>query len=84
VNRFRKGRVLTSTSLAFHFPVSIKVACEGEMGERVRVVLCCGETGCASVELKGDVVEICSESGTARLTTEEWNLLVSKIKNGEL
>jgi hypothetical protein len=48
----------------------------------VRVVLCCGKTGCASVEFKGDMVEICSKSGTARLTAEEWNLLVSKIRNG--
>jgi hypothetical protein len=50
----------------------------------MRVVLCCGKSGCPVLEFKDGFVEIHSESGTAKLTKDEWELLVSKIKNGEL
>ena len=50
----------------------------------VHIVLCCGKSGCASVEFKENGVEIVPNTGTAKLTTDEWNLLVSKIKSGEL
>jgi len=50
----------------------------------MRVVLCCGKSGCTSVEFKDGAVEISSDNGIAKLTTAGWNLLVSKIKSGEL
>ena len=50
----------------------------------MRVQLCCGKSGCATIEFKDGAVEISSETGTATLTADEWNLLVSKIKSGEL
>jgi len=50
----------------------------------MKVVLCCGKSGCASVEFKDSGVEIASDNGVPKLTADEWNLLVSKIKSGEL
>jgi hypothetical protein len=47
------------------------------------IVLCCGKKGCAKIEFKGDCVEISGE-GRARITRDEWNLLVEKISAGEL
>lgn len=47
------------------------------------IVLCCGKKGCARIEFKGDCVEISGE-GSAKITREEWNLLVEKISAGEL
>ncbi|MEM2192688.1 MAG: hypothetical protein QXG38_03635 [Candidatus Hadarchaeales archaeon] len=47
------------------------------------IVLCCGKKGCAKIEFKEDCVEISGE-GTARISRDEWNLLVDKIAAGEL
>lgn len=50
----------------------------------MRVVLCCGKSGCPAVDFKGDSVEIGESDNVAKLTAGEWNLLVEKIKSGEL
>lgn len=50
----------------------------------MQVVLCKGKCGCAKVEFKGDRVEIGETGNLAKLTTDEWNLLVDKVKIGEL
>ena len=52
---------------------------EKEM-RKMKVVLCCGGEGCAEVVFAADGVEI----GEAKLTVAEWNLLVDKIRSGEL
>ena len=46
----------------------------------MNVVLCCGGKGCAEIVLASDGVKI----GEAKLTAAEWNLLVDKIRSGEL
>ncbi len=50
----------------------------------MRVVLCCGKSGCPAVEFKESCVEIGEADHTAKLTAGEWNLLVEKIRSGEL
>ena len=47
---------------------------------KMKVVLCCGGKSCAEVVFAADGVEI----GEAKLTVAEWNLLVDKIRSGEL
>lgn len=50
----------------------------------MQVVLCCGGEGCAKVVLAADGVEIGEAGNLAKLTADEWNLLVDRIKSGEL
>lgn len=52
--------------------------------EKRRVVLCpeCG--ACPEVVFENDEVLIGEEGKTARLTKQQWNDLVAKIKKGEL
>lgn len=50
----------------------------------MRVVLCCGKSGCPAVEFKTDGVEIGETGNCAKLTADEWNLLVDKVKSGKL
>lgn len=47
-------------------------------------VLCCGKKGCAKVVLAADGVEIGEADNLVKLTADEWNLLVDKIRSGEL
>lgn len=46
----------------------------------------CGTQGscCPDVECNGTEVTIGEEGNTVRLTKAEWNLLVQKIRSGEL
>lgn len=46
----------------------------------------CGQQGscCPDVEFNGTEVRIGEDANTVRLTTAEWNILVEKIKSGEL
>ncbi len=46
----------------------------------MKVILCGDGKCCAEVVLAADGVEI----GEAKLTAAEWNLLVDKIRSGEL
>lgn len=46
----------------------------------------CGQQGscCPDVEFDGASVRIGEASNVVRLTKQEWNLLVEKIRSGEL
>ncbi len=48
------------------------------------LVLCCGKKGCARIDFVADGVEIRDDDNVVKLSSEEWNLLVEKIKRGEL
>lgn len=51
-----------------------------------KVKLCgsgCG-SGCPDVEFTGTAVRIGEDENSVRLTPAEWNLLVEKIRAGEL
>lgn len=51
-----------------------------------RVVLLCGagSCGCPTVEVTQNEVTIGEVGNLVKLTTEQWNLLVDKVKAGEL
>ncbi|MCL4436811.1 MAG: hypothetical protein M1503_12350 [Thaumarchaeota archaeon] len=44
----------------------------------------CGKGHCPAVEMQGDKVLIGEDKNTAVLSKAEWNVLVEKIKTGEL
>ncbi len=49
------------------------------------VMLCgTGCCGCPLVEVSQDGVTISEGTSSVKLSTEEWNLLINKIKSGEL
>lgn len=49
-----------------------------------KVVLCNDCQHCPAVEMGEDAVRIGEEGNLAVLTRAEWNLLVEKVKSGEL
>ena len=49
-----------------------------------KVVLCSTCRSCPAVEFTGDGVRIGEDQNLVVLTRKEWNLLVAKIKSGEL
>lgn len=48
------------------------------------IMLCCGKGGCAQIEFVAGGVEISDAGDRVKLSSEEWNLLVDKVKSGEL
>ncbi|MFH1821870.1 MAG: hypothetical protein ABH852_05480 [Methanobacteriota archaeon] len=48
------------------------------------VVLCCGKKGCARIDFVADGVEIRDDQNVVKLSSDEWDLLVEKIKSGEM
>ncbi len=49
-----------------------------------KVVLCGSCSSCPAVEFKGDGVMIGEDENMVKLSREEWNILVDKVKKGEL
>ncbi len=49
-----------------------------------KVILCKDCHCCPAVEFRGDEVRIGEDANTAVLTREQWNILVEKVKTGEL
>ncbi len=49
-----------------------------------KVVLCGSCSSCPAVEFKGDGVLIGEDENMVKLSREEWNILVDKVKKGEL
>lgn len=49
-----------------------------------KVTLCQDCHCCPAVELDGNAVRIGEEGNLVVLTKEEWNILVEKVKTGEL
>ncbi len=47
-------------------------------------VYICEKSCCPAVEINGDDVLIGEGANTVRLKKNEWNMLVAKIKTGEL
>ncbi len=50
----------------------------------MKVMLCTKGACCPAVEFDGDVVRIGEDGNTAVLTREQWDILVQKVKAGEL
>jgi len=50
----------------------------------MKVYLCDKGGCCPAVEFDGDNVRIGEDDNTAVLTVEQWNIMVRKIKAGEL
>ncbi len=50
----------------------------------MKVYLCDKGGCCPAVEFDGDNVRIGEDENTAVLTKEQWNIMVRKIKAGEL
>lgn len=48
------------------------------------IMLCGGKGACTRIEFVGDGVEISDTDNQVKLSSEEWNLLVEKVKSGEL
>ena len=48
------------------------------------VQLCHDEGCCPVVELKKDIVTIGEGNNMVRLKKDEWNILVTKVRSGEL
>ena len=49
-----------------------------------KIYLCQDCHCCPAVEFSGDEVRIGEDENVATLTREEWNILVEKVKSGEL
>ncbi|MDA8187493.1 MAG: hypothetical protein M0T85_05065 [Dehalococcoidales bacterium] len=49
-----------------------------------KIYLCQDCHCCPAVEFSGDKVRIGEDENVATLTREEWNILVEKVKSGEL
>ena len=49
-----------------------------------KVVLCGSCSSCPAVEFKADGVFIGEDENMVKLSREEWNILVGKVKTGEL
>lgn len=49
-----------------------------------KVVLCGSCSSCPAVEFKGEGVFIGENENLVKLSREEWNILVDKVKKGEL
>jgi hypothetical protein len=49
-----------------------------------KVYLCTHCQACPAVEFRGEEVRIGEDANTVALKREEWNILVEKIKAGEL
>ncbi|MCP8306449.1 MAG: hypothetical protein H3Z49_05030 [archaeon] len=50
----------------------------------MKVYLCSDEGCCPAVEFKEDGVTIGEGTNMVRLGKDEWNILVAKVKSGEL
>lgn len=50
----------------------------------MEVTLCCGAGKCNKIAFTDDGVRIGEEDNFIKLTMDEWNALVEKIKSGEL
>lgn len=49
-----------------------------------RVMLCSSCSACLAVEFHPDGVLIGEDENIVKLSREEWNILVEKVKSGEL
>lgn len=52
--------------------------------ENKKVLLCRDCPACPAVEFDDDMVRIGEGYNTAILTKQQWNILVEKVKSGEL
>lgn len=50
----------------------------------MEIVLCCGESGCPSVEVTEDGAEIGESGEKVNLSPDEWNAIVGEIQEGNL
>jgi len=54
------------------------------MGKNAKMSLCPACTACPEVEIVGDEVRIGEDGNLAVLKAQEWNVLVSLIRSGQL